>query len=92
MHRIQRRSAGAVGGTGGSPARSVRVASDVPLAAAGQSVGQRGTGVQHTVGFFAVDDHILPNVGVRGMSGGLGAESGVIKVMIDGRSVAYRTT
>ena len=26
------------------------------------------------------------------MTGGLGAESGVIKVMIDGRSVAYRTT
>jgi iron complex outermembrane receptor protein len=48
--------------------------------------------LQHTLGFYAVDDHILPNVGVRGMSGGLGAESGVIKVMIDGRSVAYRTT
>ena len=46
----------------------------------------------HTVGFYLIDDHILPNVGVRGMTGGLGAESGVIKVMIDGRSVAYRTT
>src|SRR6187399_2480870 len=48
--------------------------------------------LQHTVGFYLTDDHILPNVGVRGMTGGLGAESGVIKVMIDGRSVAYRTT
>lgn len=48
--------------------------------------------LQHTVGFYLIDDHISPNVGVRGMSGGLGAESGVIKVMIDGRSVAYRTT
>ncbi|HKY39315.1 MAG TPA: TonB-dependent receptor [Polyangiaceae bacterium] len=48
--------------------------------------------LQHTVGFYAIDDHILPNVGVRGMTGGLGAESGVIKVMIDGRTVAYRTT
>jgi iron complex outermembrane receptor protein len=48
--------------------------------------------LNHTVGFYLVDDHILPNVGVRGMTGGLGAESGVIKVMIDGRSVAYRTT
>ncbi len=48
--------------------------------------------LNHTVGFFAIDDHVLPNVGVRGMTGGLGAESGVIKVMIDGRSVAYRTT
>ncbi|HEV8551665.1 MAG TPA: TonB-dependent receptor, partial [Polyangiaceae bacterium] len=46
----------------------------------------------HTVGFYLTDDHILPNVGVRGMTGGLGAESGMIKVMIDGHSVAYRTT
>jgi len=48
--------------------------------------------LSHTVGFYLVDDHILPNVSVRGMTGGLGAESGVIKVMIDGRTVAYRTT
>jgi outer membrane receptor for ferrienterochelin and colicins len=48
--------------------------------------------LQHTVGFYLVDDHILPNAGVRGMNGGLGAESGVVKVMIDGRSVAYSTT
>lgn len=48
--------------------------------------------LSHTVGFYLVNDQILPNAGVRGMTGGLGAESGVIKVMIDGRSVAYRTT
>ena len=48
--------------------------------------------LQHTVGFYLSDDNILPNAGVRGMTGGLGAESGMIKVMIDGRSVAYRTT
>ena len=48
--------------------------------------------LNHTVGFYLIDDHILPNAAVRGMTGGLGAESGVIKVMIDGRSVAYRTT
>jgi iron complex outermembrane receptor protein len=46
----------------------------------------------HVVGFYLTDDHILPDVGVRGMTGGLRAESGMIKVMIDGRSVAYRTT
>jgi outer membrane receptor for ferrienterochelin and colicins len=46
----------------------------------------------HTAGFYLTDDHMLPNAGVRGMTGGLGAESGVIKLMIDGRSVAYRTT
>lgn len=48
--------------------------------------------LSHTVGFYLIDDQILPNAGVRGMTGGLGAESGVIKLMIDGRSVAYRTT
>jgi outer membrane receptor for ferrienterochelin and colicins len=48
--------------------------------------------LQHTVGFYLTDDHILANAGVRGVTGGLGAESGVIKVMIDGRSVAYRST
>jgi len=48
--------------------------------------------LSHTVGFYLTDDHILPNAGVRGMSGGLGAESSVIKVMIDGVSVAYHTT
>jgi iron complex outermembrane receptor protein len=56
--------------------------------------GYRNIGevLMHCVGFFSVDDHIQPNVAVRGMTGGLGAESSVIKVMIDGRSVAYRTT
>jgi len=48
--------------------------------------------LQHTVGFYLIDDHILPNAGVRGMTGGVGSESGMIKVMIDGRSVAYRST
>jgi iron complex outermembrane receptor protein len=48
--------------------------------------------LDHIQGFYLFDDHIIPNAAVRGMSGGLGAESGVIKVMIDGRSVAYRTT
>jgi iron complex outermembrane receptor protein len=46
----------------------------------------------HVQGFYLIDDHILPDVGVRGMTGGLGSESSVIKVMVDGRSVAYRTT
>jgi len=48
--------------------------------------------LSHTAGFYLVDDGILPNASVRGVSGGLGSESGNIKVMIDGRSVAYRST
>ena len=48
--------------------------------------------LQHTVGFYLVDDHVLPNAGVRGIAGELFGESGTIKVMIDGRSVAFRPT
>ncbi len=56
--------------------------------------GYRNIGevLSHCVGFFSVDDHIQPNVAVRGMTGGLGAESGALKVMIDGRSASFRTT
>lgn len=56
--------------------------------------GYRNLGevLSHCVGFFSVDDHIQPNISVRGMTGGLGAESGALKVMIDGRSVSFRTT
>ncbi len=48
--------------------------------------------LRHQVGFHVVDDHTLPNLGVRGTSGGLRADSGIIKVMIDGRSIAFRST
>jgi iron complex outermembrane receptor protein len=48
--------------------------------------------LSHTVGFYVTDDFILPNVAVRGVSGGLFAESSVIKVMVDGHSVAFRST
>lgn len=54
-----------------------------------QSVGEV---LQHVMGFYLIDDHITPNVAVRGITGGLGAESSVVKVMIDGRSVAFRST
>jgi len=48
--------------------------------------------LQHTLGFYVVDDHVLPNAGVRGVAGGLFGESSAIKVMIDGHSVAFRST
>jgi outer membrane receptor for ferrienterochelin and colicins len=48
--------------------------------------------LQHSVGFYVVDDHIVPNVAVRGISGGLRSESGLIKVMIDSRPVPFRPT
>ncbi len=48
--------------------------------------------LQHVTGFYVVDDHVLPNVGVRGMAGGLSSESGTIKVMIDSVPVTFHPT
>ncbi len=48
--------------------------------------------LRHVVGFYVIDDQLLPNVAVRGVSGGLRAESSILKVMIDGQSVAFRST
>lgn len=48
--------------------------------------------LHHTLGFYVIDNHILPNASVRGISGVSGVESGLIKVMINGRSVAFRST
>ena len=46
----------------------------------------------HLLGFYIVDDHIGPNVAVRGTSGGLYADSSIIKVLIDGHSVSFSST
>lgn len=48
--------------------------------------------LRHVAGVYVVDDHIIPNVAIRGISGGLRSESGLIKVMIDGHAVAFRST
>ncbi len=48
--------------------------------------------LEHVAGFYVVNDHVIPNTSVRGVSGGLRSESGLVKVMIDGQSVAFRST
>jgi outer membrane receptor protein involved in Fe transport len=48
--------------------------------------------LRHVVGFYVVDDHMVPNAAIRGVSGGPRSESGLLKVMIDGHSTAYRST
>ena len=48
--------------------------------------------LKHVLGFYVEDDHILPNVAVRGVSGGLSADSSIIKVMIDGHAISFRST
>jgi len=56
--------------------------------------GYRSVGevLRHVLGFFMVDDHVSPNLAVRGISGGLYSESSIIKVLIDGHSVAFSST
>jgi outer membrane receptor for ferrienterochelin and colicins len=46
----------------------------------------------HLLGFYVVDDHVTPNLAVRGISGGLHADSSIVKVLIDGHSVAFHST
>ena len=48
--------------------------------------------LRHVAGLYVVDDHVIPNLAVRGISGGLRSESGLVKVMIDGHSVAFRSS
>src|SRR5690606_13337751 len=48
--------------------------------------------LQRVVGFYVQDDHVLPNVAVRGITGGLRAESGLLKVMVDGVPISFRPT
>ncbi len=46
--------------------------------------------LRHMVGFYVIDDHIMPDAALRGVSSGLRSQSGLLKVMIDGQSVAFR--
>ena len=48
--------------------------------------------LEDIAGFYVTDDQIIPNVAVGGITGGPRAESGGLKVMIDGRPVAFRPT
>ena len=48
--------------------------------------------LRHVAGLYLIDNHIVPDVGVRGVMSGLRSESGLIKVMIDGHTVAMRQT
>jgi outer membrane receptor for ferrienterochelin and colicins len=46
----------------------------------------------HLLGFYVIDDHTMPNLAVRGISGGLYSDASVIKVLIDGHAVAFAST
>ena len=48
--------------------------------------------LKYIVGFYVVDDHVTPNLAVRGISGGLRSESGIVKLMLNGHPITYRPT
>ena len=48
--------------------------------------------LNHVSGFYVIDDHILPNLAIRGVAGSMNSESGNIKVLVDGVNMAFRST
>jgi len=46
--------------------------------------------LQMLPGFHLITDHVNYEIGVRGINGGLRAESRIVKLMLDGRWVAFR--
>ena len=46
--------------------------------------------LRNTPGLYIIDDHVMPSVAVRGVSGGLRAGSRVVKIMINGVPVSFR--
>lgn len=53
-----------------------------------QSVGEA---LEHLPGFYCINDYLSFNCGVRGVNGGLRAYSRIIKVMVNGQNVAFRS-
>lgn len=43
-------------------------------------------------GYDVITDHFQPNLGIRGINGGLRAWSRLVKVMVDGQSVSFRSS
>ncbi|MFC1705369.1 TonB-dependent receptor plug domain-containing protein [Planctomycetota bacterium] len=51
-----------------------------------------GEALQSVAGFYAIDDQVFQNFGVRGINAGARGGSRILKVMIDGQPVAFRST
>jgi len=43
-------------------------------------------------GFDVITDHFQPNMGIRGINGGLRSWSRLVKVMVDGQNVSFRSS
>lgn len=47
--------------------------------------------LQDVPGLYIIDDLVIPTVGVRGITGGVGAGSRIVRVMINGNQVDFRS-
>lgn len=48
--------------------------------------------LESAVGMDIITDHFQPNLGVRGVNGGMRSYSRIVKVMINGQTVSYRSS
>ena len=69
------------------PANVTTISRDDIIALGLQSVAEV---LQSVAGLYVIDDHVLPAVAVRGISGGLRSGSRIVKVMINGTEVTFR--
>jgi len=51
-----------------------------------------GEALKSVAGFDVITDHFQPNIGTRGINGGLRSWSRLVKVMIDGQNVSFRSS
>jgi outer membrane receptor for ferrienterochelin and colicins len=51
-----------------------------------------GEALQYQPGFYGINDHVTYNMGIRGVNGGMGAQSQVLRTMIAGRDIRFRPT
>jgi outer membrane receptor for ferrienterochelin and colicins len=51
-----------------------------------------GEALQYQPGFYGINDLVTFNVGIRGVNGGMGAQSQVLRTMISGRDIRFRPT
>lgn len=66
---------------------SVLTARDIQLA----GITTVGEALKRIPGFFGIDDFLGDNPGIRGINGGTRAYGRILKVMIDGQPVAFRS-
>ncbi len=83
--------------TAGTGATKLREAPSVVEVVTAEDIAMWGyrsvdEALRHIVGFYSTDDHTIANLGVRGVSGGLGAEGSIVKVMLDGHPMNFRPT